>query len=57
MDDAESSMVDERSVMDERSWMVDNGLPETSSPSLITFLAGAFTFQETHPENKLCVSD
>ena len=49
MDDAESSMDDEGSLMDERSWMVDNGLPDTSSASLIALLAGAFVFQENTP--------
>ena len=36
----------------------DEGLPGTSYPSLIAFLAGAFVFQENTPQNnKLCVSD
>jgi len=43
--------------MDEKSWMMGNVLPQTSYAFLITFLAGAFVFQENTPENKLCVSD
>ena len=43
--------------MDEKSWMMSNGLPQTSYAFLITFLAGAFVFQEIILENKRCVSD
>ena len=46
MDDAYSMIDDGCSLMDERSWMMDDGLPGTSYASLITFLAGAFVFQE-----------
>ena len=49
MDDAESLMGNGLSRMDDGSLMMDNGLPGTSYASLITFLAGAFVFQEhTH---------
>ena len=57
MDDAYSVIDDGCSLMDEKSWMVDDGLPEISYPFLVAFLAGAFVFRKTHPENKLCVSD
>ena len=42
-------MDDGWSLLDETSWMVDDGLPGTSYASLITFLAGAFVFQENTP--------
>ena len=50
-------MDDGWSLIDDGLLMMDNGLPRTSYPSLIAFLAGAFVFQENNPpKNKLCVS-
>ena len=49
MDDAYSMIDDGCSLMDGKSWMMDDGLPGTSYASLITFLAGAFVFQENTP--------
>ena len=42
-------MDDGWSLIDDGSLMMDNGLPRTSYPSLIAFLAGAFVFQENNP--------
>ena len=42
-------MDDGWSRIDDGLLMMDNGLPRTSYPSLIAFLAGAFVFQENNP--------
>ena len=39
-------MDDGWSLIDDGLLVMDNGLPRTSYPSLIAFLAGAFVFQE-----------